>query len=149
MRVSAVEADSAVLHDRRMPPIRFTGECWIADANRLPDLTDGHFGEGWSHIGRVDRDQREFWKQIKSPSRRTVGFYIAVHQDHLTELPQRFWLGVEWLTDQLYVATGPTVPRPLAQRPPEPHPGDLRRPFRYLSAHATAARNQALFERVR
>lgn len=133
-----------------MATITFSGECWISDAAERPDLDDdGRFGARWNHIGRIGSGERALWDEIRKPSRRSAEFYIAIFQDELTVLPPRFWLGVEWLTDQLYVASGPAAPRTLARRAPEPHPGLIDRPVRYVSARVTAATGRSLFERLR
>ncbi|MFB9907472.1 hypothetical protein [Allokutzneria oryzae] len=132
-----------------MPSVSFTGACWISTANELPELEDGCFGGEWTRVGQIGKDEAEFWKQFKQPSRRSVGFYISIFREDMTVLPPRFWLGVEWLTDQLYVATTPAVPRALARRAPEVHPGLRQRPCRHLSAHVAAGKGQPLFKRLR
>lgn len=130
--------------------IRFSGECWISTAAEAPDLVDGRFGAGWDHVGRIDRGEQEVWRNLQTASRSSAGFYISVFAEDLTVLPDRFWLGVEWLTDQFYVASGLARPRALARRPPEVHPGLVAsaRPLRLLSAKVTAGRQRPLFERV-
>lgn len=136
--------------DQRMSAVVFTGECWIADASTRPDLDESGFGVGWNHIGHVNRSEDDLWQHFAKYSRkRSAQFYISVFKQDLTVLPARFWLGVEWLTGQLYVTTKPAVPRKLARREPETRPGLLHRPARYLSAHVTAADGSPLFERVR
>lgn len=136
--------------DRPMSQVVFTGECWIADAGTRPDLDESGFGAGWNHIGHVNRGEEDLWRHFaKTARKRSAEFYISVLQKDLTELPARFWLGVEWLTGQLYVATKPAVPRKLARREPDTHPGLLHRPARYLSARITAAEGSPLFERLR
>lgn len=106
----------------------FSGKCWISDAAERPDLDDDdRFGAGWNHIGSIGSDERALWEEIRKPSRRSAEFHIAIFQNELTELLPRFWLGVEWLTEQLYVASGPAEPRRLARRTPEPHPGLIDR----------------------
>ncbi|HEX6354762.1 hypothetical protein [Actinophytocola sp.] len=131
-----------------MSSVRFTGECWISEADTRPGLDEGGFGTAWRNIGHVDRSEQDLWQHFaKSSSRRSAEFYISIMETDLAELPTRFWLGLEWVTGQLFVATGPAKPRVLARRPPELSPGLLRRPARRLSVRVTAEKGHSLFER--
>lgn len=134
-----------------MASVRFSGECWISEAATRPGLDEDGFGAEWRNIGHIARSEEDLWQHFTkwSVSRRTAEFYIAIMQTDLTKLPARFWLGVEWLTGQLFVGTGPAAPKPLARRAPELSPGLLRRPARQLSARVTAEKGQPLFERLR
>jgi hypothetical protein len=133
-----------------MASVGFSGECWISEAATLPGVDENGFGAVWRNIGHIARSEEDLWQHFtKRPvSRRTAEFYIAIMQEDLTKLPARFWLGVEWLTGQLFVATGPAGPRLLARRPPELSPGLLQRPVRRLSARVTAEKGQPLFEQL-
>lgn len=130
--------------------IHFSGKCWISTAPEPPGLRDGQFDAGWDYVGCIDREEDAVWRKFQEQSRRSAEFYISVFKEDLTALPDQFWVGLEWLTGQLFVGSGPARPRMLARRAPEVHPGLMlsARPLRKLSAKVTAGAGRPLFERV-
>jgi hypothetical protein len=128
-------------------------QVWISTSND-PDRDD--LGPEWRHAGDLDEHREtELWKVVQAylgfrtfPPRQSVEFYADLdpdssgyqelltaqpglpHQGGLAGLRSRFWLALRWEGPPVRIlfATQQARLAPLKRRPPEPHPGLLKRP---------------------